>query len=248
MTSFKTPGELSGRWFEAMATLREVALMPRDLAPVIPDVRAGDDVVVMVHGLCASAGVFRPMAKRIAADTGAKIATFSHLPGVGVRRIALSLTKLIDRLPSGAKIHLIGHSLGGLVARWYVEELGGHMRVAQTIALASPFGGAPVAELFPWLVGADLRRASELLENMRAGERAKVPHTSIVGTADLIVHHTSGAFAHGEHIVLPHRGHNSLLYDEEVMKLIVARIRRHQMAAAPRADVRDLENQATEAA
>ncbi len=211
--------------------------MPRDLAPILPESKPGDDMVVLVHGFFASAGVFRPMRKRIEAETGAKIASFSHLPGVGVRRIALSLTKLVDQIPRGVRIHLVGHSLGGLVARWYVEELGGHLRVAQTISLASPFGGARAASLFPYLVGADLHHASEILRDLRTRTPADVPHTSIAGTADRLVHHSAGAFAKGEHIVLPGRGHNTLLYDAEVMDLIVARIRRVQARAAkaPRA-------------
>src|SRR5882757_9078060 len=161
------PSSVGIGWGEAWATLKEVCLMPRDIAPIVPETRPGDDVVVLVHGFFASAGVFRPMRKRIEAETGARVASFTHLPGVDVRRIALSLTKLVDRIPRGVRVHLVGHSLGGLVARWYVEELGGHMRVAQTISLASPFGGARAASLFPYLVGADLHHASEILRDMR---------------------------------------------------------------------------------
>ncbi|HWL86417.1 MAG TPA: hypothetical protein VNO21_11475 [Polyangiaceae bacterium] len=217
--------------------------MPRDIAPILPETRAGDDVVVLVHGFFASAGVFRPMRKYIEAETGARVASFTHLPGVGVRRIALSLTKLVDRVPRGVRIHLVGHSLGGLVSRWYVEELGGHLRVAQTISLASPFGGARAAARFPYLVGADLHHSSEILRDMRTRTPADVPHTSIVGTADKLVRPGEGAFVRGEHIVLPGRGHNTLLYDAEVMNLIVGRIRRVQARAS-----RDATIPATEAA
>src|SRR5882762_9361601 len=146
------PGLAGGN--EAWATLREVCLMPRDIAPILPETRPGDDVVVLVHGFFASAGVFRPMRKRIEAETGARVASFTHLPGVGVRRISLSLAKLVDRIPRGVRIHLVGHSLGGLVSRWYVEELGGHLRVAQTISLATPFHGTRLARL-RFLVGND---------------------------------------------------------------------------------------------
>lgn len=205
--------------------------MPRDIAPILPSTRPGDDVVVLVHGFFASAGVWRPMRKRIEAETGARVASFTHLPGVGVRRIALSLAKLVDRIPRGVRVHLVGHSLGGLVARWYVEELGGYMRVEQTMSLASPFGGSRAAELFPYFVGADLHHGSEVLREMRLRSRSEVPHTSIVGTADRLVHHSAGAFIHGEHIVLPGRGHNTLLYDAEVMDLVIARIRRAQARA-----------------
>src|SRR5205807_3374596 len=123
--------------------------------------------------------------------------------GVGVRRIAASLSKIVDEIPAGARVHLVGHSLGGLVARWYVEELGGHDRVTQTIALAAPFGGAPAAARLPWLVGLDLVPHSEVLARLRASARAEVPHLSIVGGSDQMVYPPSAAaYVQGEHIEL----------------------------------------------
>jgi pimeloyl-ACP methyl ester carboxylesterase len=215
---------------EALSTLREVVLSPFDIAPVLPDVKRGDDLVVLVHGFFASAGVFRPMRQKLEAETGARVATFTHVPGVGVRRIALSLARIVDRIPAGVKIHLVGHSLGGLVARWYVQELGGHAHVTQTISLAAPFGGAPAAHAFPFLVGADLRRSSKVLERLRSDARTDVPHTSIMGTADRVVFPLdSAAFHHGERFVMHGRGHNSLLFDPEVHRIIAARIRGHEL-------------------
>jgi triacylglycerol lipase len=206
---------------EALSTLREVALSPFDIAPVLPCVKRGDDLVVLVHGFCASAGVFRPMRQQLEAQTGASVATFTHVPGAGVKRIALSLARIVDRIPQGVRIHLVGHSLGGLVARWYVQELGGHGRVTQTISLAAPFGGAPAAHAFPWLVGADLRPSSSVLERLRSGATADVPHTSIMGTEDRVVFPIDSAtFQHGKRFVLHGRGHNSLLFDPEVHRII----------------------------
>src|SRR6516162_2810406 len=138
---------------ERLALLREVALVPRDLTAVVPRVRPGEDVVVLVHGFLASAGVFRPLRARLERETGARVATFTHAPGAGIRRIAARLGALVDRLPAHARITVVGHSLGGLVARWYVQEMGGHARIARTISMASPFGGVDVPQLF---VGADL--------------------------------------------------------------------------------------------
>lgn len=142
---------------EGVATLREMALAPRDLAAVVPDARPGDDVVVLVHGFCATAGVFRPLRARLERETGARTATFTHAPGVRIRRIARNLAALVDRIPRGTRITVVGHSLGGVVARWYVQEMGGDSRVKRTISLASPFGGV---EVLPVLVGADLHEQS----------------------------------------------------------------------------------------
>jgi alpha-beta hydrolase superfamily lysophospholipase len=209
---------------ERLALLREVALMPRDLAEVVPPVRPGDDVVVLVHGFLASAGVFRPMRRRIEAETGAHVATFSHAPGVGVRRIARRLAALVERFPADARVTVVGHSLGGLVARWYVQELGGHARVARTISMASPFGGVDVPQLF---VGADLHASSAVLKRLREGASAcPVPHTSIVAREDAVVVGVQTAcLGVGEVVVLPDRGHNMLLFCDHATGVVVDRVK-----------------------
>ena len=78
---------------EAVSTLREMALFRADLMPIVPRALAGDDVVVLVHGFMVTAGVFRPMSKRIRRETGALVASFSHAPGLGVKRIAGQLAR-----------------------------------------------------------------------------------------------------------------------------------------------------------
>jgi triacylglycerol lipase len=208
---------------ERIALLREVALMPRDLAAVVPDARDGDDVVVLVHGFMASAGVFRPLRARLEAEQGIHVASFTHAPGPGIRRIAKRLQQLVERLPLGTRVTVVGHSLGGIVARYYVQELGGHARVAQTISLAAPFGGVDVPRL---LVGADLHERSALLEKLRASAGScGVPHTSIVGSDDTVVGVQGGALGFGDVVVLPDRGHNQLLFCDRVADLVLSRVR-----------------------
>lgn len=213
---------------ETLSTLHEVALMPRDIIPVVPkEVAHEDDVVVLVHGIFASAGVWRPMKRTLVERTGAKVASFTHAPGVGIDRIARSLAKLVARIPSRCRIHLVGHSLGGLVARWYVQEHGGHERVTQTISLGSPFGGTARAHPFPFLVGRELGRASPLLARLRArAHEHEVAHTSIVGHKDIIVVPVESAvFPRGEVVVLPQCGHNTLLFHADSIARVVDRVR-----------------------
>ena len=45
--------------------------------------------------------------------------------------------KLIRMLTGAPRVHLVGHSLGGLLIRWYVQELGGHEFVDTAITVAS---------------------------------------------------------------------------------------------------------------
>jgi pimeloyl-ACP methyl ester carboxylesterase len=207
---------------ERIATLKEVALMPRDLAAVVPDARPGDDVVVLVHGFLASAGVFRPLRTHLEGD-GVRVASFTHAPGVGIARIARRLGKLIDQLPHASRITLVGHSLGGIAARYYVQELGGHERVTQTISLGSPFQGIDVPRL---LVGADIHEGSALLERLRKGAAAcGIPHTSVVAANDTLVGAMSSMLGFGDVMVLPDRGHNQLLFCKRVAGLVLDRVK-----------------------
>jgi triacylglycerol lipase len=219
---------------ETLSTLREVVLMPRDLVPVLPvHLQKEDDVVVLVHGFFASAGVWRPMKRSLASGTGAKVATFTHAPGIGIDSIARSLARIVERVPAACRVHLVGHSLGGLVIRWYVQELGGHARVTQTISLGAPFGGTERAHPFPFLVGRELGRSSTLLARLRArAHEHDVPHTSIVGDGDtMVVPAESAVFPRGEVVVLPRCGHNTLLFHAGSIARVVERVRLVQDSA-----------------
>src|ERR1700689_3122725 len=101
-------GQAAWAGVQAISALREVARLRADLLTVLPRAIAGDDVVVLVHGFLAIAGVFRPLRMRLERDAGARVATFSHAPGLGVKRIAGQLARLIDQIPHGTRIHLVG--------------------------------------------------------------------------------------------------------------------------------------------
>ncbi len=206
---------------ERLAVLREVRLVAHDLSPVVPSARAGDEVVILVHGFLGSGGVFRPLRSRLERDASARVATFTHAPCIGVRRIAAQLGRIVDRIPRGARITVVGHSLGGVVARWYVQEMGGHARVSRTVSLASPFGG--IGKVPQWLVGADLHEQSALLKRLRGGaSTCRVPHTSIVGANDAVIVGVERAcLGAGDVIVVAGRGHNSLLFDERVAAVVI---------------------------
>lgn len=212
---------------ERLALLREVALVPLDLTDVVPAILPGDDVVVLVHGFLATAGVFRPLRARLERETGARVATFTHAPGVGVRSIARRLADLVDRVPKNSRVTVVGHSLGGIVARYYVQELGGHARVARTVSLATPFGGVDVPQLLQRALGADVHAQSELLRRMR--ERAHehgVPHTSIVAAEDSVVAGVETAcLGYGDVVIAPGHGHNSLLFCDRVAGVVIDRVK-----------------------
>lgn len=223
---------------EMAAFARQAWLLPYDVrAPVLPDAcGAGDDVVVLLHGLFASAGVLRPMRAAITKHPGLHTAALSYPPGPGVEELSARLGKLVAKLPRHARIHLVGHSLGGIVARHYAHA-SRDGRLVQTISLASPFAGVRRAGLLGLDGTRDLDPKSPLLRALRIGasDLPHVPHLSIIAGSDALVRTpVAHALPGSDVVVLEGRGHNTLLFDDEAVALVARRIlaRRGEAAVA----------------
>ncbi|HEX3595760.1 MAG TPA: alpha/beta fold hydrolase [Polyangiaceae bacterium] len=209
---------------EAGALLRLATLLAYDLEKSVPrGIRAGDDVAVLVHGSLATGGAWRPLRKKLEAR-GTAVVTFTYGPASGVREVAAEIASVLDGVPRGARVHLVGHSLGGLAVRWYVQELPHDPRVVRTISVAAPFDGARGAWFFPGPAGRDMQRGSPALARLvETAGYAGVPHLSIFGTADTAVA-PSTAFRVGDRLVVADAGHNTLLFDDAVAGRIVTEI------------------------
>lgn len=215
--------KLSQHAREAKAIARQALLLPLDAArPVVPaGVRDGDHVVVFLHGLFASAGVLRPMRLRLAQKLAT--AALSYPPGPGAGSVTERLARLLDQLPQKALIQIVGHSLGGIVARHYAVTSGDE-RVISTVALASPFGGVRGVERLRFDGARDLHRDSDVLRGLRHTE-SRVPHLSVFAGDDRLTaqreeHALPGAEVH----VIDGVGHNAVLFDRRAIELVERRV------------------------
>ncbi|MFD8958375.1 lipase family alpha/beta hydrolase [Streptomyces anulatus] len=67
-----------------------------------------------------------------------------------------------------SRVDIVGHSLGGLIARYYVQRLGGDRRVRTLVTLGTPHGGtavAPGAGIHP--IVRQMRGGSSVIEELR---------------------------------------------------------------------------------
>lgn len=90
-----------------------------------------------------------------------------------VRKSARQLGALIESLPKDRPLVLVGHSLGTMVSRYYIERLGGKQRVERVILMGGPHQGVVKAltsllaapEVLPFgIMGERLRQISMTFE------------------------------------------------------------------------------------
>jgi pimeloyl-ACP methyl ester carboxylesterase len=110
-----------------------------------------------------------------------------------VRVSAQELGRLIESLPSSQPIIIIGHSLGTMVSRYYVERLGGHRRVERLILMGGPHKGA-VKGLVSMLV------APEVLPFGIMGERLRKIVETFPSTYQIIPDYAVGHDQDGKEI------------------------------------------------
>ena len=97
--------------------------------------------VVLVHGYLANRSTLFPLAAYLKLRGIKQVLSFNYESGAGVEQAALALRDYLRRHVRGGRIDLVCHSLGGLVARVYVQELGGSRRVDRCITLGTPHRG-----------------------------------------------------------------------------------------------------------
>lgn len=219
---------------ELSATVRVGLAAPRGWGSrKHPAAQPCEDVVVLVHGLLATAGAFSPVIRHLREELSLDVRTFTFFPGASLDRIAASIARAVGDHPHACRIHLIGHSLGGLAVRWYVQEHPHDPRVVQTISIASPFRGVDLADLLP----AKLRGLAFPLEEQLTqivesapGHLARVPHMSIVADKDQLIDPRNAILPGAPSYVLHDTGHNGALFHPKLFDVITREISRRMPA------------------
>ena len=113
------------------------------------------ETVLLIHGFFQTRAVMNTLERRLRAD-GFRVLSF-HLGGLlwnfntrGVPTLAARIDRKIRRLRERYgvdKIHIGGHSMGGLIGRYLVQEAGGEEYTSTVITLGSPHHGTPTAFL-----------------------------------------------------------------------------------------------------
>ena len=164
-----------------------------------------------------------------------------------LREAAHELQCHVERLceATGAgKVHIVGHSLGGVIARYYVQQLGEPAHVDTLVTLGSPHSGTLGAYLIPTALGRQLRPGSPPLTELAEPAPARTTRFLVRVEPDGPDGATAGQRAAGDpdlyvaQFELPDVGHLALPIDGRVVRWVVEALarsdRRH--AASPSGD------------
>lgn len=194
---------------------------PRRATPRKPVQRT----VVLVHGYLANRSTLLPLAAYLRWRGCPQVLSFNYRSSQGVERGAIALRDYLRRHVRGGRIDLVCHSLGGLVARVYLQHLGGARRVDHCVTLATPHLGTYNSYWVASRVGRDLRPDSPLLSRLQASRHLadRVRFLSIVAGSDNLVVPRVFA-AHEEVVRVPDVGHVGLLFAPRVLSMVADRL------------------------
>jgi len=207
------------------------------------DFGARPELVLLLHGFFQTRNIFEVMEDRLRYD-GYSVASF-NLGGLlhrfnthPVDRLAELIAAKIEGLAERhgfERLHIVGHSKGGILARRYVQHFGGDRRAKSVTTLGTPHHGTPTAlaavalstALWRTTSARDLLPRSKMIARLAEDPfPAHIPLTSIYSKADLVCPHWCSVLRpapgedHVRNVEIPDVGHSALTWDPRVYKAV----------------------------
>ena len=145
-------------------------LSPLRRSLVVTDPEAAGTPILLIHGIMDNRSVFTVFRRALRRRGFGVVHAVNYGMLTGdLREAARELRDHVEKLcdETGAdKVHIVGHSLGGVIARYFVQRMGGSARVDTLVTLGSPHAGTLGAYLIPTALGRQLRPGSPLLTEL----------------------------------------------------------------------------------
>ncbi len=134
------------------------------------DVEAATTPIVLIHGIVDNRTIFTRMRRDLRRRGFGCIRTFSYGPHTSDLRAAAgrfgAFVEALCEETGAERVHVIGHSLGGLIARYYAQSLDGSDRVSTLVTLGTPHAGTRAAHLLPHSLVRQLRPGSDVIAEL----------------------------------------------------------------------------------
>jgi pimeloyl-ACP methyl ester carboxylesterase len=218
-------------------------LTPAQRGLMITDLEAAGTPILLVHGIMDNRSVFTVFRRTLRRRGFGAVHTMNYGLLTGdIRTAAHELRGHVERLleQTGAeRVHIVGHSLGGVIARYYVQRMGGSETVHTVATLGSPHTGTMAAYLLPTPLARQLRPGSRLLAELAEPAPGCRTRFLVVWSRmdQMVVPQRNARLDHPdldvEQFELRDVGHLSLPVDSRVMRWVVDRLARSETERHP---------------
>jgi pimeloyl-ACP methyl ester carboxylesterase len=211
----------------AMSALVSAA-RPAGFLP-LPGAR-GPRPIIVLHGYAMNRANFVPLAWRLRRAGLGPVFGFEYWTLGRTAAGARQLGWFVDQVRAAtgaADVDIIGHSMGGVVARYYLAFGGGDAAIHQLVTLGSPHAGSDASGFGVGHPTRELVFGSKLTQRLAAAPVPEHAHvTTILSTADALVPAGSQPEVAGaERIVFDNLGHVAMLGSRRVAHAIIERLR-----------------------
>ncbi|TLQ44195.1 esterase/lipase family protein [Streptomyces marianii] len=141
--------------------------------PALPAQSSPYPPAVLLHGFVDNRSVFVLLRRCLVRQGGRHVESLNYSPlTCDIRTAAELLGRHVEEICARTgrqRVDIVGHSLGGLIARYYVQRLGGDRRVRTLVTLGTPHAGtrvAPLASAHP--IVRQMRPDSAVIEELQA--------------------------------------------------------------------------------
>ncbi len=193
-------------------------LAPRET----PTGQDGSPPILLLHGLFHNRACWLWLKLQLRRRGYTAVYTINLPPWKDLESLTERVAKKVDeiRLAQGVdRVHLIGHSMGGMIARNYLQLRGGAPKVASCSLLAAPNGGSKLAPFAISPLGRVLIPGSEFLQRLAAAPFPEgVPLRVFYSRHDnMVLPFVHGRLVGAEEIELTRIGHMAILYHPHVI-------------------------------
>ncbi len=200
-----------------------------------------DTPVLLIHGYAHNQSGWWALDRHLRGAGFTSVHRLNYLPlGSGVPQLAERIVARVDEiqaLTGATRVHVVGHSLGGVLLRWYVQELGGDRHVDTAITLGSPHAGTQTARLWPEKTARQMCPGSWLVRRLAAGATpSSVRWVAIHSDSDLFVRPAGAGrldLPGATNVEVHGLGHLSLLVAPRVLRAVTAQLEAAEGVGAP---------------
>jgi pimeloyl-ACP methyl ester carboxylesterase len=194
--------------------------------------------VVFLHGIGCNAGVWDGFRRDFERRAVRPLYALSYGPPLGsiedfADQLAAKIATVVAATGAG-QVVLVGHSMGGLVARAYLRRYGA-ANVRRLVTIGTPHLGCMHAWFMCGPALVQMRPGSAWLAELnRSASAGGVPTVSIWSWHDsMVTPQTSPCIDWGENVILAGVAHNALLDDPEVQNQVAQEIERAATSGSP---------------